>query len=178
MSDEHDHSHHGHDHHGHDHDHGHSHTPAPAPQPQPLDDPGSRALAEALKSSFAIVKLVMVVLVVVFICSGFFKVGPQEKAIRLHFGRPVGEGKAALLGAGLHWAWPAPIDEVVRIPYSQIQQVRSDIGWFKITPEEEALGQEGFAGQSINPAVDGYVITGDVNIIHSRARLNYHIEDP
>jgi modulator of FtsH protease HflK len=184
MSD-HDHSHHGHDHdhdHHHDHDHGdhghdHPHPPA-APEPPPMEDAGSQALSEALKSSFAIVKIVMILLLVVFICSGFFKVGNQEKAIILRNGRPVGEGNKALLGAGLHWSFPAPIDEVVRIPYTQLQQVKSDIGWYKTTPEKEALDQEDPAGPSLNPAVDGYTITGDGNIIHTRATLYYHIEDP
>ena len=35
-------------------------------------DAGSQALSEALRSSFAIVKVVMVILVVVFLASGFF----------------------------------------------------------------------------------------------------------
>src|SRR6185369_16563350 len=75
----------------------------PAP-PSPVDS-GSQALAEALRSSFAIVKLVMIVLLAVFLFSGFFTVGPQEKAIILRLGRPLGEGEKALLGAGPHWAW-------------------------------------------------------------------------
>src|ERR1700749_3871453 len=103
MSDKHDHSHHGHDHdhhHDHDHgDHGHEHThPTPASEPPPAEDAGSQALSEALKSSFFIVQIVMFLLVVLFISSGFFKVGPQEKAIILRNGKPVGEGNKALLG--------------------------------------------------------------------------------
>ena len=34
------------------------------------------------------------------------------------------------------------------------------------------------AGPSLNPAIDGYVITADRNIIHTRATLYYHIDDP
>ncbi len=63
-------------------------------------DAGSQALAEALRSSFAIVKFVMVLLVLVFLASGFFTVGPQERAIVLRFGKPMGEGEKALLAAG------------------------------------------------------------------------------
>ena len=39
-------------------------------------------------------------------------------------------------------------------------------------------GTEPPPGPSLNPAIDGYVITGDRNIIHTRATLYYHIEDP
>jgi len=105
-------------------------------------------------------------------------VGPSEKAVILRFGRPVGGGQKALLGAGLHWSFPYPIDEVVKIPITEIQKVTSTTGWYATTPEQELSGQEPPAGQSLNPAVDGYVITADRNIIHTRATLNYHIDEP
>jgi len=155
-------------------------TSATPPRPGGLDA-GSQALAEALRSSFAIVKLVMLVLVVVFLFSGFFTVGPQEKAIILRFGKPQGEGEKALLGAGAHWAFPYPIDEVVKVPITEIQQVRSTAGWYALTKEQEIqeeLGTLPPAGPSLNPASDGYALTADGNIVHVRATLSYRIEDP
>ena len=155
----------------------------PKPQPAaalPVVDSGSQALAEALQSSFAIVKYVMAGLFVVFLFSGMFKVEPQEKAIILRFGKPVGEGERALLGSGLHWAWPYPIDEVVKIPIAEIQKLTTRTAWFMTTPELEALDQEppAYPGTGLNPAVDGYALTGDGNIVHCRATLSYRIEDP
>jgi membrane protease subunit HflK len=160
MSDEHSH-------------HDHEHLPAPETQ-----DAGSQALAEALRSSFAIVKIVMVLMVIAFFSSGFFTVGPSEKAVILRFGKPVGEGQNALLNSGLHWSFPYPIDEVVKIPITEIQKVDSTTGWYFTTPEQELSGEELPAGASLNPAIDGYVITADHNIIHSRATLYYHVTDP
>src|SRR5437667_4804681 len=93
------------------------------PMPETPDDAGSQALADALRSSFAIIRVVMVLLVLLFLGSGFFTVGSQEKAVILRFGKPVGEGARALLGAGPHWAFPYPIDEVVKIPVNQLQSV-------------------------------------------------------
>jgi membrane protease subunit HflK len=155
----------------------HDHTPEPS-APVTAEDAGSQALAEALGSSFAIVKIVMVLMVIAFFCSGFFTVGPQEKAMILRFGKPVGEGSKALLTAGLHWSLPYPIDEVVRIPITEIQKISSNNGWYLTTPEAELSGEEPPPGASLNPAVDGYVITADRNIIHTRATLYYHIDDP
>ena len=63
----------------------------------------------------------MVLMVLAFFGSGFFQVGPSEKAVILRFGKPVGEGKSVLLGPGLHWSFPYPIDEVVKIPITEIQ---------------------------------------------------------
>src|SRR5438105_14941759 len=96
-------------------------------------DSGSQALSEALRSSFAIVKVLMVVLLVVFLASGFFKVNPQEQAIILRFGKPVGEGPNALLGPGAHWSFPFPIDEYVKVSISGIQKAVSTVGWYATT---------------------------------------------
>jgi membrane protease subunit HflK len=150
----------------------------PAPGPVTPEDAGSQALAQALRSSFAIVKFVMVVLVVVFLASGFFTVGQQERAVILRLGKPVGEGREALLPPGPHWSFPYPIDEVVRIPIAEIQNTTSTIGWYAVTPEQELIGNEPPPGPSLDPAVDGYLITADRNIIHARVRLYYRIEDP
>jgi modulator of FtsH protease HflK len=157
------------------------HPPAhghPAPPPATPDDAGSQALAEALRSSFAIVKFVMIVLVVIFFGSGFFQVGTQEKAVILRFGKPVGQGPQALLGPGLHWSFPYPIDEVVKIPITEIQKVTSTIGWYAVTPEQELSGNLPPAGPSLTPGVDGYVITADRNILHVSATLYYQVDNP
>jgi membrane protease subunit HflK len=154
----------------------HEPTSAP-PAPTPVDS-GSQALAEALRSSFAIVRVVMVLLVAVFLGSGFFTVGPQEKALILRFGQPRGEGGKELLGAGLHWSFPYPIDEVVKVPIAEILTLRSTVGWYATTPEQELAGTEPPAGPSLNPGVDGYALTADGNIVHTRATLRYRIEDP
>jgi membrane protease subunit HflK len=152
-------------------DHDHDHAPA-AP------DAGSQALSEALRSSFAVVKIVMVLMVIAFFGSGFFQVRPSEKAIILRFGKPVGEGQKALLTSGLHWSFPYPIDEVVKIPISEVQKITSNNGWYFTTQAQEDSGEELPSGASLNPAVDGYVLTADDNIIHSRVTLSYHIDNP
>jgi membrane protease subunit HflK len=142
-------------------------------------DAGSQALAEALRSSFAVVKFVMILLVVVFFASGLFLVGAQERVIILRFGKPQGQGAQALLGPGrLHWSFPYPIDELVRVPITGIQKVSSSVGWYATTPEQELAGTEPPPSAVLNPALDGYVLTADNNIIHTRATLTYRIEDP
>lgn len=137
-------------------------------------DPGSQALATALKSSFGIVKVAMVVLVIVFLCSGFFTVGPQERAIVLRFGKPVTDKP---LTPGLKFALPYPIDEVVKVPITESQRAISTVGWYFTTPEMELAGTDPFAGPTLNPAVDGYLITADQNIVHAKATMTYRIEN-
>ncbi|MCI0540721.1 MAG: protease modulator HflK [Verrucomicrobiales bacterium] len=146
----------------------------PPPEPELPDDAGTRALSEALRSSFVIVKVLMIGLVILFVCSGVFTVPSQKKAIILRFGKPVGTGEKMLLDPGLHWSFPYPIDEKIFIPLGQ-QNVRSTIGWYAVSPDGEPINP---GAPSLNPAAEGYTITGDANIIHVRTDLNYRITDP
>lgn len=159
-------------------EHLHSHEPPAHPAAEAQLDAGSQALSEALRASFAIVKFAMVLLVLVFLGSGFFTVGPQERAVILRFGKPVGEGEKALLGPGLHWSFPYPIDEYIKIPITEIQSTTSTIGWYAMTPEQELAGTLPPPRPSLNPATEGYVLTADRNIVHVRSTLYYRISDP
>jgi membrane protease subunit HflK len=151
--------------------------PAPAaPAPPPMaDDAGTQALSDALRSSFVIVKLLMIGLVVVFLGTGMFAVQPNEVAIILRFGKPLGEGSSQLLKPGWHWAFPAPVDEVVRIPIGQSHTLVSSVGWYATTPELEAAGKEPPARPSLQPGVDGYALTADGGTVHVKATLKYRI---
>jgi membrane protease subunit HflK len=159
----------------------HDHQDSPAPETR---DAGSQALAEALRSSFAIVKIAMGALIAIILAAGFFTVNPGEKAVILRFGKPRGEGQAMLLSSGrFYWSFPYPIDEVVRIPISEIQKVTSSAGWYPMTHQEEVAYETSdiepaAVGTSLNPANESYVITADRNIIHTRATVSYHIDDP
>jgi len=159
----------------------HHHAPAPPPSPERptvREDVSTQALAEALASSFLIVRILLVLLVIFFLCSGMFTVGPQERALILRLGRPVGIGDKALLGPGFHWAFPAPIDEVVKIPAGEVRTASSTTGWYFTTAERELTREEAPPGESLDPARDGYVLTSDANIVHVRATLRYRIVDP
>ena len=199
MSAPHDHSHDDHDHgpggHTHgpaDHDHGpdghthgpedHDHRPAKAPTPpappETAEEAGSRALTEALSSSFVLVKGLMGILIIVFFLSGMFTVESNEQAVVLQFGEPKGGVDPEIYGPGWHWAWPYPIDEVVKVPRGLTHVVKSSVGWFNVSPTDEAAGKEPPATASLNPAVEGYALTSDGNIIHARATVRYVINRP
>jgi membrane protease subunit HflK len=159
----------------------HDQQDSPAPETR---DAGSQALAEALRSSFTIVKIAMGALIAIILAAGFFTVNPGEKAVIFRFGKPRGEAQNMLLSSGrFYWSFPYPIDEVVRIPISEIQKVTSSAGWYPMTHQEEVAYETydiepAAAGTSLNPANESYVISADRNIIHTRATVSYHIDDP
>jgi membrane protease subunit HflK len=137
-------------------------------------DAGTQALAEALKSSFVLVKIALVLLVVYFCGSNFFTVSSNERAVVLRFGQPVGRGEEAVLGPGFHLAWPYPIDEVVKIPAQQILSASSTVGWHR----QERGPAAPAPPPRLNPVLDGYAVTGDGNILHAQAQLRYRVVDP
>jgi membrane protease subunit HflK len=148
----------------------------PVGGPPPADDAGSQALAEALRSSFVIVQIIMVALVLVFLSSGFFTIGPQEKGVVLRLGKPVGGGQ--LLGPGAHWAWPAPIDEVVRLHITSVTRAESSVGWYQTAQERAAGAPEPPPLPKLSPANITYALTSDTNIIHVWAAAQYTVTDP
>jgi membrane protease subunit HflK len=141
----------------------------------PAEDASSQALGEAMRSSFVIVQVIMVALVLVFLGSGFFTVVPQEQAIILRLGKPANGGQ--LLGPGLHYAFPAPIDEVVKIRITSLTNADSSVGWYQ-TAQERLSGIPPTPMSKLTPSQITYSLTDDTNIIHVRATAYYHITDP
>ncbi len=143
--------------------------------PQAPDDAGARALSEALDSGFKIVKFLILGLAVAFLYSLTFTVQPDEIAVKLRFGKPVGVGEAQILKPGLHWAFPYPIDEIVRISVGQSRTVVSSAGWFPTTPEMEVARQLPDPTPFLRPGIEGYVISSDGNVIHTKATMKYRL---
>ncbi|MFM7103647.1 MAG: protease modulator HflK [Verrucomicrobiota bacterium] len=150
----------------------------PVRNPVADDDASSKALSEALGSSFLLVRLLVFALGLGFLLSCVFTVNPNEVAIVLRFGKPVGEGLDQIRRQGLHWAFPYPVDEIVKIRVGESKSVRSTNCWYAISAADEAAGVAPMAMPSLSPGVDGHVLTSDGNILHVRATMRYRITDP
>ncbi len=154
-------------------------------------DAAGKSLFEALRISFIILKIIMIVLVIVFLTSGFRTVGSDEQALVLRFGKIRGVGEKRLLGPGLHWVFPYPIDEIVKIPVAKKVNMPVNSFWY---PEKLPPGPKERIRMSevLDPIKDGYCITrsepqenvaagsdgSDYNIVHSRWQLTYQITKP
>ncbi|MDR2137427.1 MAG: protease modulator HflK [Synergistaceae bacterium] len=114
-----------------------------------------------LKPALAAICLVSLL----FSCT--YKVESDEIAVVLRFGRLTGENPSERIKRpGLHFAFPHVIDEVVKIPVGKVRQVTVATHYAK--------------GNAIDIDVNrnGYLITGDNNILLVEAAVKYRIGDP
>jgi membrane protease subunit HflK len=146
-------------------DHHHDHEPfEPA-------DPAQKSLADAMRVSFMILKVIMAAMVIFYASTGIFRVEPQEEVVRLQFGKIIGEGDGQVYKQGWYVGWPYPIEEKVKVPITeQSVSIRSAF-WY----EPAAVGSN-FAGP-LNPEKDGSLLTGDASIVHGRFEVYYTINN-
>ena len=143
-------------------------TQPPAPH-EPGLDAAQQSLSDALRVSFSVLKVLMVVLLVVYLCSGVFRVEEENTAVRYRFGEQIGT-----YGPGWHFGLPFPIEEIVMVPGKQ-QSLRLNESFWYHNPEDKK--PEDLAFQPLNPLNDSFLITGDTNVIHVQFGVNYKIND-
>lgn len=168
-------------------------------------DAAARSLSEAFRISFVILKVIMIVLIGLFLISGFETIGPDERAIVLRFGKIRGTGEDRILEprALPYWVFPKPIEEIVKIPVEKKLDLdmRSKDGerlpfWYYQSKEERIAESQGQRRpprqQTLDAIIDGYCLTrsekqedrlvaaaaSDYNIVHSKWQLRYQIVDP
>ena len=135
----------------------------------PPADPAQQSLSDALRVSFGILRIAMVILLVIYLFSGIYQVGEREAAVVTRFGQIVtdADGNSAK-DQGLHFGWPFPIDNVIYVPTdSRSLDINDDFVY-------EGEGAPG----ALNPERDGSLITGDANLVHARFTVEYQITDP
>ena len=104
---------------------------------------------------------------VLIVLSGIYRVESSQTAIVLRFGKIVGNTpERQIKKPGLHFALPFFIDKVIKIPVHTVQEI-------EVTTHYKP------GGSVISPEIDknGYVITGDKNIVLVKAKIKYQIHD-
>ncbi|MCB9837920.1 MAG: hypothetical protein H6813_01145 [Phycisphaeraceae bacterium] len=150
-------------------------APAPAPEPDRYSmDPAQQSLADALRITYRLLQVVMLLLVALFLGSGFQTIGASERGVKLAFGRI----SSSDVTPGSVWNWPYPVGEVVRVSTAQ-QVVNVWESFFpRLTPDLEKRPREQLANlkPTLKPGTDGSLITADGNIAHTRWEVAYRID--
>jgi regulator of protease activity HflC (stomatin/prohibitin superfamily) len=131
---------------------------------------GARALSAALKGSFRMLKWAMIALAFFYFLSGLFYVHQQEIKFKLRFGRIVPSwGEYALKPGRWHIRWP----------WEEVQTVSTEEKALTIDDQFWTEYPEGPANRrtSLRVQDDGFLITGDVNIVHMQLRARYRVSN-
>jgi len=112
-------------------------------------------------------KLTVYFAIILIALSGVYRVESSQSAVVLRFGRLLGATpEKQIKKPGLHFALPFFIDKVIKIPVHTVQ-------------EKEITTHYKPGGSVVSPNIEenGYVLTGDKNIVLVRAKVKYQIND-
>ncbi len=144
-------------------------APEPAEVESAPEDAGSKALSDALKTSFLFLKVVIVVLIAAWLLTGVFTIGPSEVRIKTRFGRLVRVRGMWVMtpGSGLFFRWP----------WEMVESISTDERVVNLDNEFWTGGEDGSvrAVRSLDLRQDGYLLTGDMNIVHMKLRARYAV---
>jgi membrane protease subunit HflK len=133
---------------------------------------GLKALIKLMNYSFTGLSIIITLLIIWYLTfAGYFTVSPQEAVLVLRFGKVINEFRE-----GWHWTYPPPIGKLVKIPTTK-QIIKTRSFWHRTNVKGfDNLSRPD--GWPLDPRFDGYVMTGDANIIHVEWELVYEISDP
>ena len=142
---------------------------------EPLDA-ASKSLADALRSSFGVLKGIMVILCVLYLVSNVRSLGTHEEALVLR----LGDLRRVVDKPGLLWAFPYPIDEIVPLPTRRSNDLLVTSHTFARRPDEvgrplSAISRGMRAG--LHPTLDGALLTSDSGLVHMQWKVTYKFDD-
>ena len=138
-------------------------------------DTANESLADALKITYGLLKVAMVVLVVLFLISGVQSIKEGERGISVRLGKQVRTN----LDPGIQWSFPYPIGEIVRVNEGAIEMSVAKEFMPSIPGDQSdeaamTLDIGRFSSSvKLNPAKDGSNLTADFNIAHTQWSVDY-----
>ena len=128
---------------------------------------GVGAFKHALKTTVLLLKFAMILLLGAFLFSNVIDLEQYEKAIVMRFGEQRG---TLIEEPGKHFAWPYPIDRVIKVETGRTKTLTSET-FIAAKSRSETINT------FLKPGVDGYLITGDANIVHCKSTMSFLVVD-
>ena len=126
----------------------------------------------SLEGSLGYLRWIFPVLTLGYLLSGVVVVGSDEVAVVLRFGELSGGSAAsAQKYPGMHYTLPRPFDEVVRVNVKKVYEL-------EIADLHARGGTAPFPSETIDPTQEGYVLTGDRNVVQVDMVARYLVSDP
>lgn len=157
-----------HDHLHHHHDDDHDHGAAEAM------DPAQKSMADALRVSFRLLSLFMVVLVLLFLVTGVKRIQIGKVGIKSVFGRITG-----LAQPGLACTWPFPVGNIEEISIAE-QTIAIGDFWMNESPGDQLvdLDKRSAPQGGLRPGWDGALVTGDTYVLHAEFECAFKVLAP
>ncbi len=152
----------------------HHHPPQDGSYEDHVSDPASRSLSEALRLSFRVLTVVMVLVVGAFLATGLENIEDNQVGLIKVFGRIVGQSEP-----GLAFGWPFPIGEIEVVSTAK-RSLEIDEFWFHLTARQRAqeLDEIETDRQGLDPVRDGALLTGDRSLYHIRMTVTWEVSEP
>lgn len=146
-------------------------------EPTQSNEAGMQALQEALGTSLRLLRWLILALFIAYLGSGVFVVRQHEKAFVLLLGKLTGTGEERVKEPGLHWTLPRPFSEIIRLPVERVQSLTSSTFWSS-PPAGFQRDDDSMIAETLNPERDGYLLTGDANMLHARWTVRFTLSNP
>lgn len=149
---------------------------------QPDLDAATLSVSRALRTSFLALKIVLFGLIALYLGSGgYFTLPPGSKAVVVRFGQIQGRDSQAgpILAPGPHWMWPWPVSEKIEQD-TEKSRTQNVAFWFFIPEQYRGRKMEDltrFAPPVLTPGEDGYLLSGEQEIVHLQCAVKYKVDD-
>lgn len=152
------------------------------PSMQDMLDPASRSLADALKITYRLLVIAMVVMIAAYFLSGFKRVNESESGVRTVLGKIA----ASDIPPGFTPSFPEPIGELIRVK-TGLEAIKVDKAFFfRLSEAEEKTlaapgGLQSLANggsNALDPDVEGALLTADGNLVHTQVKVTYRRTSP
>ena len=139
-----------------------------------LLDPANQSLADALRITFYLLQVAMIVIFALFLLSGFQSVREGERGVRLLFGKNVEDD----LQPGFRFSFPYPLGELIRVTTAPPPVEIDSAFWPRLTDDQKRVARDqlGSIKFTLKPGEDGSLITGDRNLAHTQWTVSYRRE--
>ena len=134
-------------------------------EPRPPKEGGERVRRAGWTGSFSgsIGWIIIAIIVVIYLATGIYTIGPSEVGLVKRFGRHV-----ATVDPGMHYHLPSPIESVVSVNILEVR--KEEIGFRTVSPPPSPRYQ--------TVETEALMLTGDGNITHVEIIVQYRVKEP
>jgi len=149
-------------------------TPAVRTVADRSTDPATQSLADALRVSFKLLRLIMLAVVAAFLATGIGSIEEQQVGVLKVFGKVVGTAKA-----GFVYNWPFPIGSIELVDTRE-QTINLKEFWMDIDPKYRHvdISEVPIPKQGLRPGRDGALLSGDRSLIHVKLSCTFAVREP